>query len=129
MVNVSEGETLTLTNFQMKLFTSIAAVAAVIGTSLMSPANASYTCSFNGRAESCTVYNDGGNYSVRWNSDGKRVMYKVYRGDVLIVEDNGRQSSGSSSYRNGYVVIYSSNGNATMIPNIPSHSGSKTFYP
>ena len=32
MVNVSGGMTLTLTNFQMKLFTSIAAVAAVIGT-------------------------------------------------------------------------------------------------
>ena len=42
MVNVSEGMTLTLTNFQMKLFTSIAAAAAVIGTSFLAstPANA-----------------------------------------------------------------------------------------
>ena len=41
MVNVSEGETLTLTNFQMKLFKAIAA-AAVIGASFVaaSPAQA-----------------------------------------------------------------------------------------
>ncbi len=43
MVNVSEGKTLTLTNFQMKLFTSIASTAAVIGASLISTTPAKET--------------------------------------------------------------------------------------
>ena len=101
MVNVSEGMTLTLANFQLKLFTSIAAVAAVIGTSFIAatPAEARngwfyvgetkrgasmYSKSLGCRGSICTVvtqYSDG---------KGKQFWDKFNCSNWTVTYENGQ---------------------------------------
>jgi hypothetical protein len=80
------------------------------------------TCSFNARKESCTVNpwanGDGSqfNLAITWLSDGKQTFYAFNRGNVMIIEDNGRPTSGNW-YREGKnLVVTSSRGNVTVIP-------------
>ena len=118
----------------MKLFTSIAAAAAVIGTSFIAanPAEANPSqCQFNGKWESCTVMRSGNNYTVRWNSDGKVVTYNPYdcyrpsswqtgrKCKVKIVEDNGRISYGTFIGGGRGLHVESNNGNYTAFPPAP----------
>ncbi len=82
MVNVSEGMTLTLTNFQMKLFNAIAA-AAVIGASFIAanPAEARngwvQTGSANGVDHYSKFDNRKGNYVSIISNDSSHGMYRM----------------------------------------------------
>ena len=71
-MNVSGGMTLTLTNFRMKLFTSIAAATAVIGTSFIAstPAEARNGWVKGGESDNGEVY-----YVKILNRNGQYVTY------------------------------------------------------
>ena len=73
MVNVSEGMTLTLTNFQMKLFTTIAAAAA-IGALVLStgPVKASNLVDLDRNVD---VYVNDNDPSLYYKKGGKVVRY------------------------------------------------------
>ena len=93
MVNVSEGMTLTIHNFQTKLFTSIAAAAAVIGTSFVSvsPAEArtyQASCNFNNEIRKpCTVGSSMGFLKITWK-DGLREVCTVGR-NIIVTDKRG----------------------------------------
>ncbi len=90
-------------------------------SSALSQSNKS-TCSFNAQREACTVNSwangDGSqlNLAITWLSDGKQTFYAFNRGNVMIIEDNGRRASGSWYREGGNLVVTSSRGNVTVIP-------------
>ena len=74
-------------------------------------------CSFNSRKEECDIGFDGdSSVIVLFSSDGKVVRYHFGEDQVQIIEDNGRISTGTYSKVGRQVIIYSSNGNTTVIP-------------
>ena len=101
----------------MRILSSITASVLASSAALYPiSSQASSICTFNGTSEKCSVTKNSNTYTVRWNSDGKVVHYTLVNGSVIIVEDNGRKSGGNASIKNGYMSVYSTNGNTTSIP-------------
>ena len=90
MVNVSEGMTLTHHNFQMKLFNSIASVAAVIAAIVAAnPAQAQYYNYNSNRIGNSTFTNGYGSGGYNYNGSSTRVGGSTF-------------FNGSDSYGNSY---------------------------
>ena len=105
MVNVSEGMPLTHRKFQMKLFSTIVTLAAVIGTSLItvSPTTAAYL-NFNSNWKRGSAYTNGfGSNGYSFNGSSRRI-------------GSANSFNGSNSYGNRY------NGNCRNIGSFTNYT-------